>query len=278
MKTKTPEELVRELRDVVDDFTIPTVSWQARAEWHTRLRACIAALEAAIANPPAGSELDRLRMREPRREEMEAALGEANEAFYEGWTIRRCRHCRIPVAGGPTACEVCAATQDPDKNPWPPPKVAGAVGRLVEHLNANADDFNRWPMEMKSLIAAAVAERAGEREVKLDVVGTSELVFGAGKWSAYRLVGPHALCIRAALGLVDADTGTSLSLAIRRLPNPPKPTAKRPWRLPSGMLMCPACEIKQAALSAACRNDECRQYAQTWGDPRDLPSGEEVGG
>jgi hypothetical protein len=67
-------------------------------------------------------------------------------------------------------------------------------------------------------------------------------------------------------------------LAIRRLPNPPKPTAKRPWRLPSGMLMCPACEIKQAALSAACQNDECRQYAQTWGDPRDLPGGEEVGG
>jgi len=155
--------------------------------------------------------------------------------------------------------------------------AAGAVGRLVEHLNANADDFNRWPMEMKSLIAAVEAERAGEREVKLDVVGTSELVFGAGKWSAYRLVGPHALCIRAALGLVDADTGTSLSLAIRRL-DPQGPRAKRPWRLPSGMLMCPACEIKQAALSAACRNDECRQYSQTWGDPRDLPSGEEVGG
>ena len=252
MNEKTLEQLMKRLRD---EWDFPHRTYDPA--WLERMTLAIAALEAAIANPPAGSELDRLRMREPRREEMEAALGEANEAFYEGWTIRRCRHCRIPVAGGPTACEVCAATQDPDKNPWPPPKVAGAVGR------------------MKSLIAAAVAERAGEREVKLDVVGTSELVFGAGKWSAYRLVGPHALCIRAALGLVDADTGTSLSLAIRRL-DPQGPRAKRPWRLPSGMLMCSACEIKQAALSAACRNDECRQYAQTWGDPRDLPSGEEV--
>ena len=194
MKTKTPEELVRELRDVVDDFTIPTVSWQARAEWHTRLRACIAALEAAIANPP-----------------------------------------------------------------------AGAVGRLVEHLNANADDFNRWPMEMKSLIAAVEAERAGERVVTLDVpeggrADASVLSDGMGSVKWYT-----------------NEPGT-YRLAIRRLPNPPKPTAKRPWRLPSGMLMCPACEIKQAALSAACQNDECRQYAQTWGDPRDLPGGEEVGG
>ena len=153
-----------------------------------------------------------------------------------------------------------------------PPAGEDAVGELLLML----EGASHLSVEAQSLIAAAVAERAGEREVKLDVVGTSELVFGAGKWSAYRLVGPHALCIRAALGLVDADTGTSLSLAIRRL-DPPKPRAKRPWRLSSGMLMCPACEIKQAALSAACRNDECRQYAQTWGDPRDLPSGEEVG-
>jgi hypothetical protein len=241
-----------------------------------RVVAAFAELDAALARPPADSELDRLRMREPRREEMEAALGEANEAFYEGWTIRRCRHCRIPVAGGPTACEVCAATQDPDKNPWPPPKVAGAVGRLVEHLNANADDFNRWPMEMKSLIAAAVAERAGEREVKLDVVGTSELVFGAGKWSAYRLVGPHALCIRAALGLVDADTGTSLPLAIRRL-DPQGPRAKRPWRLKTGRMICAECQQDVPPKWLMCDNGDCPQYGKPWGKPRDLPSGEEVG-
>jgi hypothetical protein len=228
-----------------------------------RVVAAFAELDAALARPPADSELDRLRMREPRREEMEAALGEANEAFYEGWTIRRCRHCRIPVAGGPTACEVCAATQDPDKNPWPPPKVAGAVGQ--------------WD----AAIAAVAAERAREREVKLDVVGTSELVFGAGKWSAYRLVGPHALCIRAALELVDADTGTSLSLAIRRLPDQPKPKVLPfvktvgEWHLivcgvptcsyycytrtfPSAWKACPSCGAKFA--------------------PRDLPGGEEVGG
>ena len=202
MKTKTPEELVRELRDVVDDFTIPTVSWQARAEWHTRLRACIAALEAAIANP-----------------------------------------------------------------------TAGAVGRLVEHLNANADDFNRWQMEMKSLIVAVEAELAMQkdkekkRRFSADPPGRHTILQAGNE--VHITFPPEGNIITVQ---IDDD------IVEWELPNPPKPTAKRPWRLPSGMLMCPACEIKQAALSAACRNDECRQYAQTWGDPRDLPSGEEVGG
>ena len=213
MNEKTLEQLMKRLRD---EWDFPHRTYDPA--WLERMTLAIAALEAAIANPPADSELDRLRMREPRREEMEAALGEANEAFYEGWTIRRCRHCRIPVAGGPTACEVCAATQDPDKNPWPPPKVAGAVGRLVEHLNANADDFNRWPMEMKSLIAAVEAERAGERVVK------------------------------------------------------------RPWRLKTGRMICAECQQDVPPKWLMCDNGDCPQYGKPWGKPRDLPSGEEVGG
>ena len=48
-------------------------------------------------------------LREPTRDEMEAALSSAgrDETFYDGWTVRRCRHCGDPVAGGPTACLVC---------------------------------------------------------------------------------------------------------------------------------------------------------------------------
>jgi hypothetical protein len=187
---------------------------------------------------------------------------------------------------------------------------AGAVGRLVEHLNANADDFNRWPMEMKSLIAAVEAAlarpAAGEDavgELLLMLEGASHLSVEAQSLIAAveaerareRILTFHGRSVDGvhsftAGGCRNGLNETAISLvfgtqppegsrwAIRRLPDPPKPKAKRPWRLPSGMLMCPACEIKQAALSAACQNDECRQYAQTWGDPRDLPGGEEVGG
>lgn len=45
---------------------------------------------------------------EPTREEMERALGEGDEAFVNGWTVRRCIDCNMPVAGGPTRCVPCA--------------------------------------------------------------------------------------------------------------------------------------------------------------------------
>ena len=48
---------------------------------------------------------------EPTKTQMIEALGESVEAFDYGWTIRRCRHCGDPVAGGPTACRQC--TGDP---------------------------------------------------------------------------------------------------------------------------------------------------------------------
>jgi rubrerythrin len=59
----------------------------------------------------AEAEVARLRRREPGREEMLTALGEQEETFYDGWTVRRCRHCGTPVAGGPTACVRCAETE-----------------------------------------------------------------------------------------------------------------------------------------------------------------------
>jgi hypothetical protein len=201
---KTPEELVRELRDVVDDFTIPTVSWQARAEWHTRLRACIAAVEAALARPP-----------------------------------------------------------------------AGAVGRLVEHLNANADDFNRWPMEMKSLIAAVEAERAGERVVTFHGRSEDDVhSFTAGGCRN----GLNEIAISLVFGTQPPEGSR---WAILRLPDPPKPKVLPfvktvgEWHLivcgvptcsyycytrtfPSAWKACPSCGAKFA--------------------PRDLPSGEEAGG
>jgi hypothetical protein len=45
--------------------------------------------------------------REPTRDEMERALGAADETFLDG-TVRRCIDCRAPVFGGPTRCSHCA--------------------------------------------------------------------------------------------------------------------------------------------------------------------------
>ena len=253
MKTKTLAELVAEVKAAAQNW--PAIG---SGSDRRRLDGATGALEAAIANPPAGSELDRLRMREPRREEMEAALGEANEAFYEGWTIRRCRHCRIPVAGGPTACEVCAATQDPDKNPWPPPKVAGAVGR------------------MKSLIAAVEAERAGERVVEIShgKDGTGLEVTHITASDGGNLTTDDIGCILDTIfGTCDAG-----HYIIRRRPDPPKPTAKRPWRLKTGRMICAECQQDVPPKWLMCDNGDCPQYGNPWGKPRDLPSGEEVGG
>lgn len=47
-----------------------------------------------------------LSRREPTADEMERALGTGEEAFIGG-TVRRCRVCRCPVFGGPTACVRC---------------------------------------------------------------------------------------------------------------------------------------------------------------------------
>ena len=165
-------------------------------------------------------------------------------------------------------CAMCADIAALEAALANPP--ADAVGELLLML----EGASHLSVEAQSLIAAVEAERAGEREVKLDVVGTSELVFGAGKWSAYRLVGPHALCIRAALGLVDADTGTSLPLAIRRL-DPQGPRAKRPWRLKTGRMICAECQQDVPPKWLMCDNGDCPQYGKPWGKPRDLPSGEE---
>lgn len=50
---------------------------------------------------------------EPSRDEMERALGDIDETFACGWTIRRCIDCRTPVAGGPTRCLPCASEVTP---------------------------------------------------------------------------------------------------------------------------------------------------------------------
>jgi Zn-finger protein len=53
-------------------------------------------------------EIEKLRLREPTRLEMLKALGDKDETFYDGWTVRRCVDCGLPVAGGPTRCDYCA--------------------------------------------------------------------------------------------------------------------------------------------------------------------------
>jgi hypothetical protein len=45
---------------------------------------------------------------EPTEAEMFHALGDKQETFLNGWTIRRCMDCGKPVAGGPTRCVLCA--------------------------------------------------------------------------------------------------------------------------------------------------------------------------
>jgi hypothetical protein len=82
-------------------------------------RACMLGMVCDAAEIPRGATEDEvlarvrwlagLRMeREPSDREMEAALGDLSETFYEGWTVRRCIDCRTPVAGGPTRCMRCA--------------------------------------------------------------------------------------------------------------------------------------------------------------------------
>lgn len=73
------------------------------------------------ADRPSNSEINYLRRREPTTEEMERALQGANplisavgETTIGAWTVRRCRHCDTPVAGGPTACVRCVARRDAD--------------------------------------------------------------------------------------------------------------------------------------------------------------------
>lgn len=57
------------------------------------------------------AEVERLRQREPTKDEMEAVLGDSAEAFLEG-TIRRCVDCREPIFGGPSRCVRCVARLD----------------------------------------------------------------------------------------------------------------------------------------------------------------------
>lgn len=45
----------------------------------------------------------------PTVEQMNIALGDCEECFTLGGTIRRCRVCSTPTFGGPTLCERCGA-------------------------------------------------------------------------------------------------------------------------------------------------------------------------
>lgn len=48
-------------------------------------------------------------MNEPTAEQMSAALGDREECFALGGTIRRCRVCNTPTFGGPTLRERCGS-------------------------------------------------------------------------------------------------------------------------------------------------------------------------
>lgn len=46
---------------------------------------------------------------DPTIEQMKAALGDRDETFALGGTIRRCRVCTNPTFGGPTLCDRCGS-------------------------------------------------------------------------------------------------------------------------------------------------------------------------
>lgn len=91
-----------------------------------------------------------LRLREPSRDEMLACLGDRDELAVgdrcpDSWpTIRRCRHCREPVAGGPTACVSCVARREGDARA----DLADAVecGRVVVHVMIDRDPKSMHPI------------------------------------------------------------------------------------------------------------------------------------
>lgn len=66
------------------------------------------------------AEIRLLQQREPTHDEMQILLGDRDEvpqgaSYPTGWpTIRRCRHCQTPVAGGPTVCTNCVWQQELD--------------------------------------------------------------------------------------------------------------------------------------------------------------------
>jgi len=64
--------------------------------------------------------------------------------------------------------------------------------------------------------------------------------------------------------------------AIRRVEEP-KAKAKilRPLRLPSRSLVCMSCEIKHGPELTACQEHTCPQFGKPWGEPRDLPGGDD---
>ena len=142
-----------------------------------------------------------------------------------------------------------------------PPAGEDAVGELLLMLKG----ASHLSVEAQKLIAAVAAEHAGERVVTLDVpeggrADASVLSDGMGSVKWYT-----------------NEPGT-YRLAIRRLPDPPKPSARGPWRLKTGRMICAECQQDVPPKWLMCDNGDCPQYGKPWGMPRDLPSGEEVGG
>lgn len=118
-----------------------------------------------------------LMRRPPTVEEMERYIGPGEDEIPVGrqipigWpTIRRCRHCREPVAGGPTACDRCVYTRESrDRADLAERVLADAVesGRVAVHVvidRVSSRPFIAAPIDPRS-IPAALTVRLGDDAV-----------------------------------------------------------------------------------------------------------------
>lgn len=118
------------------------------------------------------AEVARLSLREPTNDEMERALAGGDEAFLVG-TIRRCRHCRCAVFGGPTACVRCADRAD----------LAAAVKRATALESANAlgsAQVTQLQEELADTTAKLGRAVAALRKHRIDITSVARFVRDMG--------------------------------------------------------------------------------------------------
>jgi prefoldin subunit 5 len=142
-------------RDPGDACKAVAEAARSHADWALRVE--VERDEARDQLAAAQADCERLRGLEPTREEMERYLGDRDEIpqgdpYPSGWpTIRRCRHCRKPVAGGPTACTSCVSRDD------------GRAELLTDAAYVAAADQEQIE-ELQRQLTAVTAERNAARK------------------------------------------------------------------------------------------------------------------
>lgn len=131
------------------------------------------------------TENDLLHRREPTIDEMNLALVDRDELspgdpYPPGWpTIRRCLHCRAPVAGGPTACVSCVTRAENHGLSLTNEAMAKYIEDLTEQLEKPED------VRLREVIAAmeGVKEHLPNLPARIDAVldELDEMIERAGR-------------------------------------------------------------------------------------------------